>query len=85
MKSPPLTNQSKLNLQLIETRGLRHSVEQLKKFIFFFFSPEVLQAISGGAAVTIRKMSSPQESSMCSLVFRNEIADYSSKKLQTCF
>jgi hypothetical protein len=26
---------------MIETRGLRHSVEQLKQFIFFFF-PEVL-------------------------------------------
>jgi hypothetical protein len=42
MKSPPLTNQSKWNLRLIETRGLRRSVEQLKKFIFFFFFLEVL-------------------------------------------
>jgi hypothetical protein len=40
MKPPPLTNQSKWNLRLIETRGLRHFVEQLKSLFSFF--PSVL-------------------------------------------
>jgi hypothetical protein len=69
MKSPPLTNQSKWNLRLIETRALQHSVEQLRKFIFFFFLQRSCRQSVAALLSTINKMASPRERAECLVWF----------------
>jgi hypothetical protein len=49
----------------VETRNLRHSAEQLKKFVFFFFFQRSCRQSVAALQATIRKMASPQERAQC--------------------